>query len=208
MEYLEQYRTASLAFLETCQGVEDWEAPALGEWSVRSLVGHTNRSHTNVTTYLEAGPEPGAGFVDGPVEYFATFWAPVDGDPSMGASAVAERGRLAGEALGADPLLVIERDRARALSALAAAHPDARLRSPAGTMTLDGYLPTRTFELAVHTVDLARATGLLAVPGTLEAVWPDVVRLAADLAVLRGHAVDVVMALTGRGSLPENFTVL
>jgi hypothetical protein len=207
MEYLEEYRTASRAFLETCQGVVEWEAPGLGEWTVRSLVGHANRSHTNVTAYLDAGPEPGAGFVDGPVEYFASFWAPVEGEASTDAAAVAERGRQAGVALGADPVWTIERDRARALSELQSAHPEARLRTPAGTMTLEGYLPTRTFELAVHTVDVARAAGL-EVPAALEPVWPDVVRLAADLAVQRGHAVDLVLALTGRARLPKHFTVL
>lgn len=86
------YRIASAAFLDTCRTVTDWDAPGLGEWTVRDLVGHTNRSHTNLVTYLEAGPEEGAAWVDGPVEYFAAFWGPSSTAPGPDAGAVAERG--------------------------------------------------------------------------------------------------------------------
>ena len=206
-EAIEHYRAASTAFLEACRGVTDWEAPGLGVWTVRSLAGHTNRSHTNVTRYVAAGPEPGAVRVDGPVGYFAAFWAPQPGRNVSDDEEVAERGRNAGEALGEEPLSVIERDRAEVLAVLESTALDVELRTPAGTMTLAGYLATRIFELAVHTVDVARATGQT-MPAALDPVVPRVVRLAADLAVARGAGVVVAEALTGRGPLSDGFTVL
>ncbi|GAA1121167.1 maleylpyruvate isomerase N-terminal domain-containing protein [Citricoccus alkalitolerans] len=206
-ETVEHYRAASTAFLVVCRGITDWEAPGLGVWTVRSLAGHTNRSHTNVTRYLEAGPDPGAVPVDGPVGYFAAFWEPQPGRTISDDEEVADRGRQAGEALGREPLSVIERDRTEVLALLESTGLDAELRTPAGTMTLAGYLATRIFELTVHTMDMARATGQ-AMPTALAPVVPRVVRLAADLAVARGAGVVVAEALTGRGPLSDGFTVL
>ena len=199
--HVEAYRAASTALAQVCANITDWEAPGLGEWTVRDLAGHVNRAIVNVTAYLEAGTEPGAPFVDGPVAYYRAFYGRHDDE------GVAERGRLAGQALGDEPARTIERDRVLALAVVDRTPDEARLRTPVGTMTLAGYLPTRTFELAVHTADLARATGQ-EVPELLDVAWPEVIRLAAELAVQNGQAVDLVMAITGRGTLPEGFTVL
>lgn len=199
--HVEAYRAASSALSRVCSVITDWDAPGLGEWTVRDLAGHVNRAIGNVTAYLEAGTEPGAPFVDGPVAYYRAFWGRHDDE------GVAERGRLAGQALGEEPARTIERDRVLAMAVVDRTPDDARLRTPVGTMTLAGYLPTRTFELAVHTADLARATGQQ-VPASLDAAWPEVIRLAAELAVQNGQAADLVMAITGRGNLPEGFTVL
>lgn len=199
--HVEAYRATSNALAEVCSRITDWEAPGLGEWTVRDLAGHVNRAIVNVTTYLGAGTEPGAAFVDGPVAYYRAFWGRHDDE------GVAERGRLAGQALGDEPAITIERDRVLTMAVVDRTPDDAHLRTPVGTMTLEGYLPTRTFELAVHTADLARATGQ-EVPAELDAAWPEVIRLAAELAVENGQGVDLVMAITGRGQLPEGFTVL
>jgi hypothetical protein len=85
---------------------------------------------------------------------------------------------------------------------------DALVTSPLGTTsTLIGYLPTRTFELAVHTLDLAGAVGV-AVPTTLAGPLRASLHLAADLADVRGYAPQVLLALTGRRPLPQGFSVL
>jgi uncharacterized protein (TIGR03083 family) len=199
--HVEAYRAASNALARVCRNITDWEASGLGEWTVRDLAGHVDRALVNVTAYLEAGTEPGAPFVDGPVAYYRAFWGRHDDE------GVAERGRLAGQALGDEPSITIERDRVLAQAVVDRTPDDALLRTPVGTMTLAGYLPTRTFELAVHTADLARATGQ-EVPESLDLAWPEVIRLASELAVQNGQAVDLVMAITGRGTLPEGFTVL
>jgi hypothetical protein len=74
-------------------------------------------------------------------------------------------------------------------------------------MTLVGYLPTRIFELAVHTLDLAGATGV-DVPGALAAPLRASLHLATDLADSQGTTADVLLTLTGRRPLPQGFSVL
>jgi hypothetical protein len=73
-------------------------------------------------------------------------------------------------------------------------------------MRLADYLPTRTFELAVHTADLATALGApLDLPATAAA---QALRLVADLAVSEGRAGALLLAATGRSGLPAGFSVL
>jgi hypothetical protein len=80
------------------------------------------------------------------------------------------------------------------------------LTTIAGGMRLGDYLPTRTFELAVHTADLTRALGLPPdVPATAAA---HALRLVADLAVADGLAGPLLLAATGRSGLPPGYSVL
>jgi hypothetical protein len=75
-----------------------------------------------------------------------------------------------------------------------------------GGMRLGDYLPTRTFELAVHTADLTRALGVpLDVPATAAAQALEVV---VDLAVAGGLAGPLLLAATGRPGLPAGYSVL
>ena len=93
-----RYAGAAQAFMELAGRVphQAWSRPALGEWDVRALTGHTSRALTTVETYL-ATPAAGAR-VPGPVEYFLG----VRGATSP--AAIAQRGRETGEALGEDPV--------------------------------------------------------------------------------------------------------
>jgi hypothetical protein len=76
----------------------------------------------------------------------------------------------------------------------------------AGGMRLADYLPTRTFELAVHTTDLATAIG---VPPDVPAIAAaQALHLVADLAVADGLAGPFLLAATGRRGLPAGFSVL
>jgi hypothetical protein len=56
------YRDASRFLVEAVRAVPDsgWDAPGLGDWNVRELVGHANRGHTTVADYLvrPQRPEP------------------------------------------------------------------------------------------------------------------------------------------------------
>lgn len=76
-----------------------------------------------------------------------------------------------------------------------------------GGMTLAAYLPTRTFELAVHGVDIAHAVG-----ATLPAAYDEALLQSADLAVRlareAGQLPTVLRALLGRGILPDGFTLI
>src|SRR5215470_6446535 len=93
-------------FVRTAALVGDrWDRPDLGEWDVRALVGHTSRSLLTVETYL-ARPAV-AVEVACTADYFRVTRA-LAADP-----AVAERGREAGTALGADPAAAVAEIAAR-----------------------------------------------------------------------------------------------
>src|SRR5262249_27426130 len=126
-------------FVETLSrvGPQQWEQPGLGQWSVRDLVGHTSRSLLTVESYL--GHPAGGEALAAPADYFVKALASI-GDPQ----AVAQRGRDAGAALGADPIQAV-RDIAARVSALVARSNERDLvGTPVGDMHLVDYLPTRT----------------------------------------------------------------
>jgi uncharacterized protein (TIGR03083 family) len=186
-------------YVQTTAAVGDrWTAPGLGEWDVRALVGHTSRSLLTVEQYLSSPAEA----VDLPtaVDYYRATREMARGD------AVAQRGRDAGTALGDDPPAAVAEIAARVVPLVERQEPRALLTTIAGGMRLADYLPTRTFELAVHTADLAAALDLpLAVPPTAAA---QALRLLADLAVDDGQAGPLLLALTGRRALPAGFSLL
>jgi hypothetical protein len=65
-----------------------WDGPGLGEWDLRSLVGHTSRSLVTVSTYLQTTAEHED--IATPQEYYARV------NPSalgVDSSAIVERGR-------------------------------------------------------------------------------------------------------------------
>ena len=65
---------------------------------------------------------------------------------------------------------------------------------------------TRTFELAVHGLDIAGAAGLSAsLPSD---VLAEAAALAVRLGVEVGDGATVLLALTGRRAVPEGFCVL
>ncbi len=73
-------------------------------------------------------------------------------------------------------------------------------------MRLIDYLPTRIFELTVHTLDVAKAINLAVEPPPAPLLVT--LHLLADLAVATGAGPDLALAVTGRLSLPEGFSVL
>ena len=177
----------------------DWDAPALGSWSRRDLVGHTSRALLTVESYLR--DEPGQTEAASTVDYFVRSRAAL-ADPDE----VAARGRAAGQALGADPAAAVAVIAERVLAMVAAAGAEAYVETPVADMLLTDYLPTRTFELVVHGCDLAAAAGLEAdVPAAAAA------EAGSVLVALAAHdhkAADLLLAATGRRSLPAGFTVL
>ena len=132
----EAYQQAAQFFVDTVAQVRDsqWEQVGLGEWTVRDLVGHTNRALLTVETYL-ATPATTAE-LQRPVEYFLRAAASL-GDPA----AVAARGREAGKALGAEPLATVRDTAQRVLQRVAAASDTTLLKTPVGGMRLLDYLP-------------------------------------------------------------------
>ena len=175
-----------------------WHQPGLGEWDVRDLVGHASRSLLTVEMYL-ARPAGGVEVASAADYFRATRAAAAD-------PAVAARGRDAGTALGADPAGAVAEIAARVLPLVAAKDGTELVTTIAGGMRLADYLPTRTFELAVHTADLATALGEpLDVPATAAA---QALQVVAELAVADGLAGPLLLAATGRPGLPAGFSVL
>jgi uncharacterized protein (TIGR03083 family) len=177
-----------------------WDGPGLGVWDLRALVGHTSRALVTVVTYL--GRPAAAEEIATPEAYYALVARAGGADPA----AVAERGRAAGAALGADRASAFRALIVDATAALDRAGDDDLVTTVAGGMRLLAYLPTRTFELAVHGADIAAATGL---PVTIpSAVLAESAALAARTAVEVGQGPVVLAALTGRSALPPGFSVV
>ena len=177
-----------------------WDGPGLGEWDLRSLVGHTGRSFNTVITYLTQPAE----VVDVPsaVEYYRWTVQAIGADPA----GVAERGRQAGIALGDDPVAAVRLLRDDALTALRQVDEDPIIETLAGGMHVSAYLPTRIFELTVHTLDIAAALGRV-VTAPAEPLG-DALDLAVHLALLKGDGEELLLGLTGRRPLPTNYSVL
>jgi hypothetical protein len=95
---------------------------------------------------------------------------------------------------------------ARVLSLLDGTDGGELVTTIAGGMRLADYLPTRTFELVVHTLDLSAALGLTAEPPPAAATQS--LALIAGVAVADGRAAPLLLATTGRTGLPTGFSVL
>lgn len=198
----EAYDAATTCFVNTVArvGADQWEQPALGVWTVRDLVGHTSRALLTVETYLQ---KPAAQVdLQRSVDYFLQAKASL-ADPA----AVAARGREAGQALGSEPVGMVREMATRVLHRLKEVADTTLVSTPVGGMRLIDYLPSRVFELVVHTLDLATALSLeVTVPETATSVT---LHLLADLTAQQPEkAAPLLLAATGRGSLPGGYSVL
>lgn len=198
--FLEAARWADTVVAAVPDGA--WSVPALGEWDLRALVGHTSRALSTVRTALAHPAE--AGDLPNPAAYYrATASAPA-ADPSL----VRDRGVAAGAALGERPRDAFRELAAATIAEIQALAPadDPLVTSVAGGIRLNAYLPTRMFELVVHGLDICRAVGHHdAVPPLAMRLT---LRLAADLATDRGLGPELILALTGRAPLAAGFSVL
>ncbi len=192
------FRDAAGWFVRTAARVADrWDQPGLGEWDVRALVGHTSRSFVTVEEYL-GRPATEVEIASATDYYLATR--------QMAAGpGVAERGRKAGDALGDHPADAVAELAVRVLGLLDGLDGSELVTTIAGGMRLRDYLPTRAFELSVHTADLASVLGEpLDVPATAAA---QALAVVTDLAVTDGLAGRLLLAATGRAAVP-GFSVL
>lgn len=191
------FEDAATSFLQTADRVEphQWDLPGLGEWTVRELTAHTLRAFTTIERYLAAEP-----IVDRLVADAAEYFRIILADPNVHI-AVAERGRQAGAQL-IDPVGESEATAQRVLALVASTADDDVVETMAGKMMFIEYLATRASELALHTLDLQRATAqpLVVAPATATMV----VGLMAELA----EPITLLTALTGRGTLPTDYSVL
>jgi hypothetical protein len=183
------FEAASRFFGQAVQVIPDhaWDERGLGTWSVRELVGHANRAHTTIEEYLRQ-PQP-------PEPAGSRYFSP---------EAIAERGRQAVAALGDDPKAAVAVACQRAVRLIAGTSAHATIGSPAGTMILGAYLPSRTAELTIHGLDIVRALGVeLAAPD--EALLESFRFLAGHI-MRRGNGEVALLALSGRTALPPGFS--
>jgi uncharacterized protein (TIGR03083 family) len=197
------YQQAAYGFADLVDeiGDADWTAPALGDWDLRALVGHTSRALITVRTYLQHRTD--VAVVAGPAQYLA---GAVRGGEVTDPHAVARRGREAGAALGTEPATTVRALVEDVVESVYAVDGDPIIETIAGGMRLSHYLPTRTFELAVHSLDIAAAADLettLAGPVLAEAL-----ALAVQAAQLGGDGQELLLALSGRRRLDEGFSVV
>jgi uncharacterized protein (TIGR03083 family) len=178
-----------------------WDGPGLGEWDLRALVGHASRSLITVSTYLGQAAER-EDFTS-PQDYYAQIR---DYASKIGAADIVERGRQAGRDLGDDPAATVDGLVQRVLDELSdAGNPLIAVIGGLG-IRLHNYLPTRTFELVVHGLDIARAVDIsFPLPAD---VLEEATALAARIAVAEGDGETVLMALTGRAGLPTPFSIV
>ncbi|MEH3130297.1 MAG: maleylpyruvate isomerase N-terminal domain-containing protein [Mycolicibacterium neoaurum] len=182
-------------------GATDWDGPGLGDWNLRSLVGHTSRSLVTVIEYLKQ-PAPTGELVDAPGYYLAVREFGV----AAGAEAIIERGRQAGRDLGDDPAAAVSALVATALSDVEQAGDPAIAVIGGMGIRLSEYLQTRIFELVVHGLDIARATGFDHQPSEQMLEAANV--LAARIATRSGRGAPLLLGLTGRAELGDDFSVV
>jgi uncharacterized protein (TIGR03083 family) len=191
------FEDAAATMQATIDQVEphQWELPGLGAWTVRELTAHALRAFTTIERSLAAEPTVDRVIVDA-AEYYRIGMS----DPNVHIG-VAERARIAGAQL-TDPLGECEATAQRVLALVASTADDDVVHISFGQMMFTEYLATRVAELALHTLDMQRACGLsTTLPAATSSV---VVALMAELA----EPIPLLLALTGRGTLPVDFNVL
>ncbi|WP_439689013.1 maleylpyruvate isomerase N-terminal domain-containing protein [Curtobacterium sp. SP.BCp] len=192
---------ATVAALDSAEPL-GWDRPALGEWSRSDLVGHTVRALTTVEQYLDEGTTTSTATT---IDYYRVVRSS-RADPA----AVAERGRQAGRDLGTDRPASVAVIVERVVAQVRDAGGDRRIVAPMGEWALAAYLPTRVFELTVHTIDLRVAAGLdLDPPAAASAEALRVLGLlVGDADPSSGDAPVLLRALTGRAALASGWSVL
>jgi uncharacterized protein (TIGR03083 family) len=165
-----------------------WPQPGLGDWTVVELVGHGNRAHTTLEEYLlrPRPPEPAGS------SYFSD-------------EAVGQRGREAVAALGDHPAAVVEAASGRAITLVERTPANATIGSPAGTMTLGAYLPSRISELTIHGLDVAAALGRPELTPPAPALVESL-RYVTGRLVKKGEGQIALLALAGRAVLPPGLS--
>lgn len=196
------FLSAADAFVAQVAGipVAALDGPGLGDWDLRALVGHTSRSLVTVETYLDQPAD------EVTVPTAAQYYLAIAEALGAGGQEIVERGRRAGQALGADPTSYVATLAVRVREKLTAFDPAYLLTTIAGGMPLDEYLRTRTFELVVHGLDIAAACTVE--PAFSPEPMVDAATLAAEVAVRSGCGSGLLLALTGRDSLPAGFSIV
>ncbi|MFI5933568.1 maleylpyruvate isomerase family mycothiol-dependent enzyme [Actinoplanes sp. NPDC051494] len=195
MDFRWAYKSAVTVFTDLVYRVpaDRWDGPGLGDWSLRELAGHTVSSALRQVPGVLATPGP-AVIVEAPEGYWAST------------PPAADDAKAAGEALGDDPGARVAEYARQATRALSAAGDNDVIAVPAGGMRVRTWIPTRTFELVVHGLDVAAAAGVPVEYAT--GVVAEMTQQAVAIAATGRDSTFVLRALTGRATLPPGYSVL
>ena len=197
----EAFKQAARFFTDAVARVRpnQWDDPALGIWTVRDLVGHTSRAITRMEDFVSK--RTGQASVTSAAHHYHIALGRDGAD-----DVIAKQDQSAGSELGDDPASVVRAAADRVLPVVENVPEDAIIAYAPGSIRFDHYLQTRVLELTVHTLDLLNAVGIEEEPPREALV--ETLHLLADLAADSGHGGKLPLAATGRGVLPDRFSVL
>jgi hypothetical protein len=187
MDYRRAFRSAAVSFADLVARVptERWNDPGLGGWTLRELIGHAAGS--------------GLGQVPG---VLATRTEEIARASSEDYWIVARLETPETAATGEDPAALA----GLATQALGRVEDDDLVETPAGGMRVRDWIPTRTFELVVHGLDIAAAARI---EMHLDPeVFAQAAAQAARAVAMAGQGPELLRALTGRAPLPATITML
>ena len=132
-----------------------WTGPGLGEWDLRALVGHTSRSLITVSSYLQTTAQ--REDIASAQDYYALIRDTASDRRPFGD----RRARSAGRPRSGRASRRHDRRVGRTCAGRRGRREDPLITVIGGLgIRLHTYLPTRIFELAVHSLDIVRATGI------------------------------------------------
>lgn len=169
---------------------EQWDQPALGEWTVRELVAHTDRAYKTILTYVvgeTVDPTP----IATAAQYFRTVLAEETPHVHIAARAKREAAEVTDWVAETDALAV------QCEKLVADTPGDTVCHLMVGEMALSQYLATRVVELVVHGLDLSAVLGLEVNPPP--AATRVALRVLLDLAD-DGAETALLRFLTGRSA--------
>jgi Mycothiol maleylpyruvate isomerase N-terminal domain len=207
MSFRDTYLAAADTFADLVvrMPTDGWDEPGLGEWTRRELVGHTASSALRQVPLVLANPAGHQEIVT-PEGYWAFARSAPPEHVAAAVMASSVDARKTGDALGDDPADEIWHLVGAAAAALATVGDGDLVETPAGGMRVADWIPTRTFELAVHGMDVAASAGIPFLPPA--GVLAECAALAARVAVAVGDGPMLLRALTGRAGLPDHFSVV
>ncbi|MEV6850483.1 maleylpyruvate isomerase N-terminal domain-containing protein [Actinoplanes sp. NPDC051411] len=207
MDYRRAFRSAAVSFADLIARVpaESWDDPALGDWTLRELAGHATSSGLRQVPAVLDTPAEEIGRASSEDYWLLARVVPAD-VLAAARKASSEDALANAEALRGDPAGVVGDLVGQATQALGRVADDDLVATPAGGMRVRDWIPTRTFELVVHGLDVARAAGVELFLGP--EVYAEAAAQAARSAAMAGDGPAVLRALTGRAPLPPAFTII
>lgn len=204
MDYRRAFRSAAVSFADLISRLPAgaWDKPGLGEWTLRELAGHATSSGLRQVPLVLARPADEITRASSEDYWLLAKVAPAD-VVAAAHRASSEDARTTAETLDAEMAGTLVGE---ATQALGRVQDDDLVETAAGGMRVRDWIPTRTFELVVHGLDLARAAAIEF--HLTPEVYADVAAQAARTAAVGGGGPAVLLALTGRTPLPPTFSIL